>query len=54
MSLDNNPERGQQGNPQDLSEMIKKAGDLLGLGKRGKLFWFIVIGIGFAIILGRD
>ncbi|MBN1847312.1 MAG: FtsH protease activity modulator HflK [Deltaproteobacteria bacterium] len=51
MPWDNNP-GGRQGGPPDLSEMIKKAGDSLSLGKIGKPLWFIVIGIVLAIILG--
>ena len=51
MPWDNNPGGGQEG-PPDFSEMIKKAGDSLSLGKIGKPLWFIVIGLVFAIILG--
>jgi membrane protease subunit HflK len=51
MPWDNNPGGRQEGLP-DLSEMIKKAGDSLSLGKGGKPLWLIVIGIVFAIILG--
>ena len=51
MPWDNNP-GGRQEGPPDLSEMIKKAGDSLSLGKIGKPLWLIVIGIVFAIILG--
>jgi membrane protease subunit HflK len=51
MPWDNNPGGGQEG-PPDFSEMIKKAGDSLSLGKIGKPVWLIVIGLVFAIILG--
>jgi membrane protease subunit HflK len=51
MPWDNNPGGG-QGGPPDFSEMIKKAGDSLSLGKIGKPVWLIVIGLVFAIILG--
>jgi membrane protease subunit HflK len=51
MPWDNN-RGGRQEGPPDLSEMIKKAGDSLSLGKIGKPLWLIVIGIVFAIILG--
>jgi membrane protease subunit HflK len=50
MPWDNSP-GGQQEGPPDLSEMIKKAGDSLSLGKIGKPVWLIVIGIVFAIFL---
>ncbi len=50
MPWDNN-RGGRQEGPPDLSEMIKKAGDSLSLGKIGKPLWLIVIGIVFAIIL---
>jgi membrane protease subunit HflK len=51
MPWDNNPGGG-QGGPPDFSEMIKKAGDSLSLGKIGKPVWLIVSGLVFAIILG--
>jgi membrane protease subunit HflK len=51
MPWDNNP-GGRQDGPPDLSEMIKKAGDSLSLGKIGKPLWLIVIVIILAIILG--
>ncbi|NIM97044.1 MAG: FtsH protease activity modulator HflK [candidate division Zixibacteria bacterium] len=51
MPWDNN-RGGRQEGPPDLSEMIKKAGDSLSLGKIGKPLWLIVIGIVLAIILG--
>lgn len=44
MSLDNKPEGGQKGKPLNL----------LRLGKRGRSFWLIVIGIVFAITLGNS
>ncbi len=50
MSWDNNP-GGQQDGPPDLSEMIKKVGDSLSLGKGTKPLWFIVIVIVLGIIV---
>ena len=50
MPWDNNPGGGQEGLP-DLSEMIKKAGDSLRLGKGRKPLWLIVIVIVLAIFL---
>jgi membrane protease subunit HflK len=50
MPLDNGQGGWQDGAP-DISEMLKKAGDSLGLGKRGKGLWPIVVGIVLAIFL---
>ena len=50
MPWDNNP-GGQHDGPPDLSEMIKKAGDSLRLGKGRKPLWLIVIVIVLAIFL---
>ncbi|MEJ2725034.1 MAG: FtsH protease activity modulator HflK [Deltaproteobacteria bacterium] len=50
MPWDNNPGGRQEGLP-DLSEMIKKAGDSLSLGKGRKPLWLIVIVIVLAIFL---
>ena len=50
MAWDNNPGGQPEGLP-DLSEMIKKVGDSLSLGKGGKPLWLIVIVIVIAIIL---
>ena len=50
MPLDNNPGGQQEGLP-DLSEMIKKVGDSLSLGKGGKPLWLIVIVIVLVIFL---
>ena len=50
MPWDNNPGGRQEGLP-DLSEMIKKVGDSLSLGKGGKPLWLIVIVIILGIIL---
>jgi len=52
MSRDNNQGGGQKGLP-DISEMIKKAGDSLGLGKGRKPLFFMVIVIVLAIILAQ-
>ncbi|MBW2112693.1 MAG: FtsH protease activity modulator HflK [Deltaproteobacteria bacterium] len=51
MAWDNNPGGRQEGLP-DFPEMIKKAGDSLGLGKGGKpFFWLMGIIVIIAIIL---
>jgi membrane protease subunit HflK len=50
MSWDNNP-GGQQAGPPDLSEMIKKVGDSLNLGKGRKPLWLTVIVIVLGIIV---
>ena len=50
MSWDNNQGGQREGLP-DFSEMIKKAGDSLGLGKMGKPLWPVVIGVVLAILL---
>jgi membrane protease subunit HflK len=50
MPWDNNPGGQQEGLP-DLSEMIKKVGDSLSLGKGRKPVWLIVIVIVLAIFL---
>ena len=50
MPWDNNPGGQQEGLP-DFSEMIKKVGDSLNLGKGGKPLWLILIVIVLAIIL---
>jgi modulator of FtsH protease HflK len=50
MTWDNNP-GGRQEGPPDLSEMIKKVGDSLSLGKGRKPLWLIVIAIVLGIIV---
>jgi len=50
MSWENNP-GGRQEGPPDLSEMIKKVGDSLSLGKGRKPLWLIVIVIVLGIIV---
>jgi membrane protease subunit HflK len=50
MPLDNNGGGRHEGSP-DLSEMIKRAGESLDLGKLGKPVWLVVVVIILAIIL---